>query len=162
MRTWLAGLVFATTLVAIGYAGWHYVQARDRQWCPACERPIHAYATTIVSGDGGERTFCCLACALSERRQSNGRVRIARVTDYVTRQQVDPERAVIVRGSDVVPCAEHDSMRVGDDKQPMHTLYDRCLPSMLAFANRDQAEAFIRQHGGEVLTYQAVAATYNR
>ena len=160
MRTWLAGLLFAVVLAALGYTGWHYVQARDEQWCPACARPIHAYAETVVSGEGGERKFCCLACALSEGRQSNGRVRVTRVTDYVTRAPIDPARAVIVRGSDIVPCAEHESMPMGTDKQPMHTLYDRCLPSLLAFASRDEAQMFVRQHGGQVFPFETIAGEF--
>ena len=31
--------------------------------------------------------------------------------------------------------------------------YDRCLPTLVAFATQDEAEAYRRQHGGRVVTY---------
>ncbi len=34
--------------------------------------------------------------------------------------------------------------------------FDRCLPSLIAFATRDAAVAFQKQHGGELLTWEQV------
>jgi hypothetical protein len=35
-------------------------------------------------------------------------------------------------------------------------VWDRCLPSLLAFETREQAEFFRRQNGGEIKTYPQV------
>ena len=32
-------------------------------------------------------------------------------------------------------------------------VYDRCLPTLVAFATRDEAETYRQQHGGRILTY---------
>ena len=42
---------------------------------------------------------------------------------------------------------------VSGDKQPMHVHFDRCSPSLLAFAKREAAEAFMREHGGRMVRF---------
>jgi hypothetical protein len=92
-----------------------------------------------------------MACALSYQRQSGKRVRIVSVTEHGTREMLDPAGAVFVVGSDESPC-QHDMMRLGEDQSVEQIRWDRCLPSILAFASRDRAEAFRVEHGGTLRT----------
>jgi nitrous oxide reductase accessory protein NosL len=42
-------------------------------------------------------------------------------------------------------------------------VYDRCLPVLVAFASKDDAEAYRQQHGGRVVTFdQALEDTHSR
>jgi nitrous oxide reductase accessory protein NosL len=78
-------------------------------------------------------------------------------TDFATGHWVDAADAVYVSDSDVHPCAEMQSMR---DPQGCCLLktYDRCLPSLVAFAARDQAVVFQKAHGGQLVGFQALSA----
>jgi nitrous oxide reductase accessory protein NosL len=77
-------------------------------------------------------------------------------TDYATGKQVDALAALYVVGSDVSHCA---AMEVRRDAQGccLYKGYDRCQPSTIAFAGRDEAEAFARKHGGKVSAWNELA-----
>jgi nitrous oxide reductase accessory protein NosL len=106
--------------------------------------------------DGKRVTFCCPACALSEGKQLGKPVRVTALTDFPTDEEIDPERAFLVKGSDVNPCAQHAATPLSD-KRPMQVAFDRCSPSLLAFSSRSAAEAFARDHGGTILTWKDAA-----
>jgi hypothetical protein len=74
------------------------------------------------------------------------------LTDYLTGAKIAPEEAYIVRESDVNPCLEHKPA-LSEAKQPLHLHFDRCVPSLLAFADQQQAMSFAREHGGRVLRH---------
>jgi hypothetical protein len=92
-----------------------------------------------------------MACALSYQRQSGKRVRIVSVTEHGTHEMLDPARAVFVVGSDESPC-QHDMMHFDEERNVDEIRWDRCLPSILAFASRDRAAAFQVEHGGTLRT----------
>ena len=48
------------------------------------------------------------------------------------------------------------------DKRAAQLQYDRCLPGLLAFARKDQAEQFAREHGGDVLSFETVVSQLSR
>lgn len=67
----------------------------------------------------------------------------------------------MVRGSEVNMCAQqHGPM--AQDKQPTMVHFDRCSPSLLAFVGREAAARFAKEHGGEVLSFSELAASYSR
>ena len=105
--------------------------------------------------------FCCPACALTAHDQNGKAVRVVELTDYETNAALSPDRAYVVRGSDVNPCAQSDGP-VGPDKQPTVVHFDRCSPSLLAFATGQSAASFAREHGGEVFSFSDFAAAYSR
>jgi nitrous oxide reductase accessory protein NosL len=41
-----------------------------------------------------------------------------------------------------------------DATRPADVQYDRCSPSLLAFAQRIEAVQFVREHGGQVLPFK--------
>jgi hypothetical protein len=144
-------------LSILGFFGWRLVQQREHQECAACHRPVHGHSRTVAAVNGQKAEYCCLACALSEHRQTGAAVQVISLTDYARRSDVAPHGAWVVRGSSVGSCA-HQAAAVGIDKHPLHAQFDRCAPSLLAFASRREAEGFAKEYGGHAVPYSTVAA----
>jgi len=73
--------------------------------------------------------------------------------------KLSPNDAYVVKGSDVNMCAQAHEI-IDADKRPADVHYDRCAPSLLAFAQEREAIQFSREHGGTVLPFREVAASY--
>jgi hypothetical protein len=147
--------------VALAYAGWKIRTASESQFCFACSRPIHSQTRTVGLLDGKREVFCCPTCALTEHRQTGERVKITELTDFETQARLTPESAVVVSGSDVNCCVqEHVLVDKEDQASPMN--FDRCVPSIIAFARRKEAERFQEQHGGTLSSFEALASAYQR
>jgi hypothetical protein len=147
--------------IGLGYAGYTAYQRIQPEQCYACQRPIHAHSRTIVLVDGKLRAFCCPACAISEHEQEGKAIRITELTDYPTGAKLSPSGAFLVKGSDVNMCVRAHS-RLDADKRAEELQYDRCLPGLLAFAREDAAVQFAREHGGQVLAFNAIVAKFSQ
>lgn len=152
-RRWL--VLFGAALGA-GCQAFRYTDAAE---CYACQRPIHEHSKTIAFEKGHSRVFCCPACALSEYAQTGKPVTITRLTSYLTGEPLIPESAYVVKGSDVNMCIRTQDI-VNADKRPADLRYDRCAPSLYAFAQQSEAARFAREHGGEVMLFPQAAAAY--
>ena len=158
---WLGAAVMLAVVLGLGYAGWRISRSSEPQVCQVCSRPIHAHTRTVgLVGDRRE-LFCCPACALTTHDQNGRPVKIVELTDYETSSPLAPSQAYIVRGSDVNICAQQHGP-VAPDKQPTIVHFDRCSPSLLAFVGRDAAARFAGEHGGEVVSFSELAASYSR
>jgi hypothetical protein len=156
-RRWLVALAIAAVAAALGYAGFVAYRRAQPESCYACQRPIHAHSRTVAVANGRSRLFCCPACALSEHEQEGKPVQVTELTGFLTGAKLSPNDAYVVKGSDVNMCAHAHEM-IDADKQPAGVLYDRCSPSLLAFAQRSEAMQFAREHGGEALPFKALIA----
>ena len=154
--------IFAIVVVAalaMGYAGWRvYVQTQPEQ-CFACQRPIHAHSRTVAFTKGSSRLFCCPACALSEQRQEGKAVQVTELTAFLTGAKLSPNDAYVIKGSDVNMCAQAHQL-IDANKRQADVHYDRCAPSLLAFAQEREAIQFSREHGGTVHPFREVAAAF--
>ena len=159
LRITFSVLAAVVIISGLSYAGWKYVRDRSEESCTACRRPVHGDTRTTALIDGQRKTYCCPACALSEHRQTGRSVELTSLTDYLTRSPVRPADGFLVRGSDVQSCS-HAAVPVGLDKHPMTSHFDRCSPSLIAFARRPDAEAFTKEHGGRVLAFTDIAGLY--
>jgi len=154
-------IVVAILLLAAGYAGWTFSRRGRADVCTVCNREIHAHGR-ITGASGGRRVaFCCLACARSQHQQSGRPVRLAAIPDYFSGRPVDPATAYAVEGSDVVPCGRHQP-HLDENKHPTALGFDRCVPSLLAFASREGAAAFAREHGGRLTPIREFTAALAR
>ena len=153
--------VFAAVLIAagLGYAAFRVYRTSQPEQCYACTRAIHAHMRTIAIVNGRTKVFCCPACTLSEHEQEGKPIRITELTAFLTGEKLSPAEAFIVKGSDVNMCAQKREV-VDEEKWPADLHYDRCSPSMLAFKQRSEALAFVRQHGGQILPFTEIAAAY--
>lgn len=135
--------------LGLGYAALRMTRTSREEVCQACGRAIHAKMRTVAYVGSKREIFCCPTCALSAGAQSHEPVRFLQVTDYETAHALRPADAYAVEGSDVIPCVRlHDMLN--RDGQPVPMRFDRCAPSIIAFADRSVAERFAADHGGEV------------
>lgn len=158
-RRWAGVMAALIVAVGLGYAAFQTYGGSQVEQCYACRRAIHANSRTVAIDSGRTRVFCCPACALSERAQEGKSVRITGLTSYLTGARLSPETAFVVKGSDVNPCA-HARQLVDEEKRPADLRYDRCSPSIVAFAERGEAVGFAREHGGVVLPFRELASSH--
>ena len=151
--------IIAVVALAVAYGGWRGYRQAQPEECYACQRAIHAHSRTVAFAKGKPRLFCCPACALTEHEQEGKPVRITELTSFLTGTRLSPEDAYIVKGSDVNMCAQSHEL-IDADKRPAGVQYDRCAPSMLAFARENEAVRFSREHGGTVHPFREIAAAY--
>lgn len=126
--------------------------------CTACGRAeCGALSFEIRWASGQVDRTCCPRCGLHLVAVSKEEPVAMTVRDFEDGRAIDPATAVFVEGSDVAPCARDRSGPPKDARGCcMKTDYDRCLPSLLAFAREDRARAFVREHGGDLATFEAL------
>jgi hypothetical protein len=156
-RSWFGAVIGVVVLAILGYAGLRTFGYSNADECYACRRPIHAHSKTVAVVNGHARLFCCPACALSQREQAGRPIRVTQLTSFQDGKAVAPENAYVVRGSNVNMC-ERTQELIQEDKRPADLHYDRCAPSLIAFAQRSEALEFARKQGGEVVAFQEAAA----
>ncbi|MGB7723729.1 MAG: hypothetical protein WBL65_27765 [Bryobacteraceae bacterium] len=153
----ILGLVIVLALaVGLGYAGWRMWNPSRVAACQACGRAIHANMRTVAWVGGKREVFCCPTCALSAGAQTHESVRFEQLADYETGRSLRPADAFAVEGSDVIPCIRSHQM-INRDGQPVPMDFDRCSPSIIAFAKRTAAESFASEHGGKVGAFLQLA-----
>jgi len=113
------------------------------------------FRMTLVNGKVVET--CCPRCAMHYLESNHQKARKMEATDFATGHWVDATSAIYVSDSDLHPCAEMQSMRDPQGCCLMKT-YDRCLPSLVAFADKSQAAIFRKAHGGEFASFQSISA----
>ncbi len=159
---WNAKSILATTvLLAIAIAPAAGCR-RGPEPCSQCGRAeCTNLAVSIHLLDGRNVKTCCPMCALHFVRASHARVASMTVRDFDLATALDATAAWYVEGSDVQPCAapRGGSKPLDERGCCLKTVYDRCLPSVLAFGTRDRAEAFARRHGGSLRTFTMLQAS---
>ena len=147
-------LVFA---LGLGYAGWRMRSTSQMDVCQACGRAVHANMRTVASLADKREVFCCPTCALSAGAQTHEPVRFEQLADYDTGHLLRPADAFAVEGSDLIPCVRSHQM-LNREGQPVPMDFDRCSPSIIAFAKRTSAERFASEHGGQVGVFLQIVA----
>ncbi len=146
-RMTFAAVVALALMVGAAVGAWYELRERPPVFCELSGRPIHANMDTVVQVDGKRLHTCCPRCPLTYAAQTGERVRLLQVTDYVSGKKLAAADAYYVDGSQVEMCAA-PRLRTDESQTPYARLFDRCSPSLLAFAREDQARAFLAQYGG--------------
>ena len=112
-------------------------ETHKRESCRVCGMYIDQYqksAAELVFKDGHKESTCGVACMLREVEDAGGisAFKSVKVHDWVTGNLVDAETATYVLGSNVIP---------------------DMVPNYIAFAKREEAEAFVAKEGGEVIDF---------
>lgn len=125
------------------------------QDCDICSRHLHEEVSyKIYLSNGKVLDACCPRCGLRFER-SNDNVVSAKVTDFTTGEFVPADEVLYIEESLVQLCAHDLAQRDG-----MGVLYrlvwDQCLPSLVAFKTREEAELFLRKNSGQIKTYAQI------
>ncbi|MSR64483.1 MAG: hypothetical protein EXS18_01735 [Verrucomicrobiae bacterium] len=143
----IAGVVLALLAVSC---------SRSPKVCAVCQRDeCKGLAFRVTLDTGRTVETCCPRCGLEYLKNNKLTARQLQATDIASGSWIDAKKAVYVSGSDVSHCS---TMEVKRDAQGCCFFkgYDRCQPSVIAFANRDAAAAFQKQHGGSIVDFQSL------
>jgi DNA-directed RNA polymerase subunit RPC12/RpoP len=128
--------------------------------CSLCQRPLHqAQVFFATSEKHGERPACCPRCGLRFVIESNGKPLLA--TDFSNGKRVNAADAVYLEGSDLMQCCATPAV-LTESGTVCDVHFDRCMPSLVAFAARTDAETYRRQHGGRLVTLAEATASVAR
>jgi hypothetical protein len=156
MQKTMGFLLSAVFVVALALGGYWLVHRTERHdICRICRREIHVQASAVAELDGKPEPVCCVRCALTLAHQQGKPVRLLQVTDYVSRQLLSLNAAYYVEGSRVILCEKHEPL-LGESKEAFQRVFDRCEPSLYAFARREEAESFAARNGGVVVRLEQV------
>jgi len=125
--------------------------------CDICGRhEFSALAFRVEYADGGTIHTCCPRCASHAVAAHPGRA-IAKMIahDFATGREIDARAAIYLDGSDFEHCKAPKEERT-TPATASALAYDRCLPSLMAFATMLEAEAFAREHGGTIRTFDDI------
>ena len=136
---------------AVGFGWFRFIAHPKPVACGYCNRPLHANLMVTAEIAGKRTQVCCARCALTEANQQRKPLRLIEVHDYRTGRPISPASAWFVEGSRVTACT-HDMTHMGEHKEMQDLSFDRCSPSTFAFANKPDADAFVAQNGGAVLS----------
>lgn len=108
-----------------------------RESCRVCGMWVDEYkrtAAVLVYKDGHQESTCGVACMLREVEDAGGldAFESVKVHDWVSGNLVDAETATYVMGSRVIP---------------------DMVPNYIAFAKREEAEAFAVKEGGDIIDF---------
>lgn len=148
-RTVVAGVIVLALVVGAAAGAWYALRGRPPAFCEIDDRPIHGNMHTLVQVDGKRLHACCARCPLTLVSQAHRRVQILEVTDYVSGRRLSAGDAFYVEGSRVEVCSTPRVSRE-EGAGPYVRLFDRCAPSLLAFAREDQARQFMAEYGGSL------------
>ena len=131
------GLVLAVFQLLVMSAVVSAEEAHKRESCRVCGMWIDEYkksAAELVYKDGHKEYSCGVACMLRIITDEGGMSAFSsvKVHDWVSGKLVDAESATYVLGSDVIP---------------------DMVPNYIAFAKREEAEAFAAKEGGDVIDF---------
>ena len=147
-------VVLGLVVLAMLGLGWYeFREFRTPRECGFCQRPLQDKLRVVVEIGGQRREACCPQCAVSESRQEHKPVRFISVRDYSTAKVIDPAQAYYVNQSRALACS-HDGMHMDEMKHTEDLAFDRCSSGAFAFAKKEDAEAFIAQNGGQILSME--------
>ena len=148
------------SLVSIGVITtlgiWAYVSVSRpaADLCRVCDRGLHHGMTYRLELADGPEDACCPRCGMHYQIEHPGAVQEAWATDLNSGQFIAAKTAFYVEGGDIAHCTMHSTPVEREPQGVAVRAFDRCLPSLVAFGTRQEAEAYEKQHGGDVLDYQ--------
>jgi len=122
--------------------------------CDLCGRPLHQETLyRIHLSDGQVTQACCPRCGL-HFQQGRDDVVLVEVADFRTSKLLDATQAFYVEDSSVNLCYLDTPVRRHIEGTESTLTWDRCMPGLLAFQLRENAEEFKREKGGLIKTYE--------
>jgi hypothetical protein len=155
-RRWKIGAFVGLALICVTGLVSYMVRAGriagGKPVCEVCKRVIHTEtAFRIARPDGSAKSTCCPRCGLTSVIHNGGQALDA--VDFTTRKRVAAAAALYLEGSDIMECCTGTGFR-SDEGAYQKMEYDRCMPSLLAFARREDAEMVRQKQGGSILSFE--------
>jgi hypothetical protein len=148
----LAALI---ALAGVGFVAYRWEAPKQPLLCQICGRDVSQQTEFRVDTAKGTLTACCPRCAMHYMLDHSGQIRGAHATDYAFGRLIDAQSAYYDEGGEIQYCTVHQpAIERGPEDSVRSRVYDRCLPVLVAFATREEAETYRQQHGGRVLTYE--------
>lgn len=150
-------LILSTSMlvvaILVGAVVLRYEAERSNQICQVCKRPVHAgMGYRLVLADGS-KTACCPRCGMHFDLLHPGTVRQALAKDFYTGVEIPSEKASYVEGGNEQYCSHVQPMERKQPESSAELAYDRCTPTLVAFATEAGAQKYQREHGGRLLNY---------
>ena len=154
---WKDAIITLGALAAMAVVSvWAYrhVTRPPEDLCRVCDRPLHAGVTYRMELASGTESACCPRCGMHYQIERPGAIKKAWATDLDSGEFIPAESAYYVEGGDIAHCAVHSGALQRAPQGVSVREFDRCLPTLVAFRTKQEAEGYQRQHGGQVLNYQ--------
>jgi hypothetical protein len=146
------GLAVICMAALVGYYVWTGRIAGGQPLCEVCKRVMHPETSfRITAANGAIKATCCPRCGLTSVIKTGGKVLDA--VDFSSRRRIAAVDAIYLEGSDIMECCSTTGFRA-DEGSYQEIDYDRCMPSLLAFARREDAEAVRQKHGGNIISFE--------
>jgi hypothetical protein len=156
-RKILMTLAAVVLIAGASLVAYRWEARRSPALCQICGRDIPKQTAYRMETVHGTVRACCPRCALHDMIDHPGTVRRAWATDFDSGRRIPATSAYYDEGGDTQYCTLHSASVEREPEGVRERVYDRCLPTLVAFGTRDEADAYRQQHGGRVLTYdQAV------
>ncbi len=151
---WIAGIALAL-IALVALLAYRHVGTESAKVCALCERTIHPGMSFRLSTEEGTLRACCPRCGMHYTHQHSGAVTQALATDVNTMEQIPAESAYYVEGGRLEYCTLHqEAVRRTEQSGTVVRRFDRCLPNLVAFETRADAEAYRSRYSGRVLEYE--------
>ena len=122
--------------------------------CEICGRMIPKQTAFQIETAHGTLYACCPRCAMHHLINHPGEARKELATDLNSGRLIAAQSAYYDEGGDMQYCTlQHPAMERAPGQGVEMRVYDRCLPVMVAFSTRAEADAYRQQHGGRVVTF---------
>jgi nitrous oxide reductase accessory protein NosL len=128
--------------------------SKEAAQCPLCSRDIHQGMQVKITHNSIPLHTCCMACALTYQAQTKN-VEILDATDFLSNKAIPARSAFYIVDSDISPCIQDPKVQkfIREPHSAIHECYDRCSPGILAFEKQSDAQAFEKEHGGEIYRF---------
>jgi hypothetical protein len=158
-KSFLVTVAALVAIVGVSLLAYRWEVPRKPAICQVCGRDIPKQTAYRMDTAAGTIETCCPSCAMHYVLNHPGTVRQAWATDFGSGHTIPAKSAYYDEGGDVQYCtARHPPVERGPQGVRMR-VYDRCLPTLVAFKTQQEAQAYQQQHGGRILSYtQALAS----
>ncbi len=150
----IAQYLVAPVIVALFAGAVYFLFLGQPVVCDLCGRPLHQETLYKIHLRDGEVTqACCPRCGL-HFQQGRDDVMALEVADFWTSELVDATQAFYVEDSSVNMCYLDTPVHRHIEGTESTLAWDRCMPGLLAFRSREDAEEFRSKKGGVIKTYE--------
>jgi hypothetical protein len=149
----LVTIVAVAALVGVALVAYRWDAPRRPALCQVCDRVISKQTAFRVNTSSGVVNACCPACAMHYMLHHPDAVQKAWATDFNSGRMIPAASAYFDEGGDVQYCTRHNPPIERGAEGVSERVYDRCLPTLVAFSTREEADAYRQQHGGRIVSY---------